>query len=103
VAVIGSGPSGMAAAQQLNRAGHSVTVFERENYAGGLLRLGIPEFKLEKRLVERRVQQMRDEGIEFRTGVHVGRDITADELTSSFDAVLLCIGSTVPRDLPVPG
>ncbi len=80
VAVIGSGPSGMAAAQQLNRAGHHVTVFERDNYIGGLLRLGIPDFKLEKQVVERRVDQMRAEGIEFRTGAYVGRDVTVDEL-----------------------
>jgi glutamate synthase (NADPH/NADH) small chain len=93
----------MAAAQQLNRAGHLVTVFERDNYVGGLLRLGIPEFKLEKSVVERRVQQMREEGIEFKTGVNVGLDVSTDELTSNFDAVLLCIGSTVPRDLQVPG
>ena len=103
VAVIGSGPSGMAAAQQLNRAGHTVTVFERDDYIGGLLRLGIPDFKLEKHLVERRVQQMRDEGVTFRTGVYVGRDIAAEELRSEFDAVLLCIGSTIPRNLDVPG
>ena len=103
VAVVGSGPSGMAAAQQLNRAGHTVTVFERENYIGGLLRLGIPDFKLEKQLVERRVQQMRDEGIEFRTGVYVGRNYAVEDLKNDYDAVLLCIGSTVPRDLPVAG
>jgi glutamate synthase (NADPH/NADH) small chain len=103
VAVIGSGPSGLAAAQQLNRAGHSVTVFERDNYVGGLLRLGIPDFKLEKQVVERRVQQMRDEGIEFRTGVYVGRNYSVEELKSSFDVILLAIGSTVPRNLDVPG
>ena len=103
VAVIGSGPSGLAAAQQLNRAGHTVTVYERENYLGGLLRLGIPDFKLEKQLVERRVQQMRDEGIEFRTGVYVGRNYAIEDLKNDHDAVLLCIGSTVPRDLAVPG
>ena len=80
VAVIGSGPSGMAAAQQLNRAGHTVTVFERDNYIGGLLRLGIPDFKLEKHVVERRVQQMRDEGVDFRTGVYVGRNLAVEEL-----------------------
>ena len=103
VAVIGSGPSGMAAAQQINRAGHTVTVFERDNYIGGLLRLGIPDFKLEKHVVERRVQQMRDEGVVFRTGVYVGRNLAVDVLKSEFDVVLLCIGSTIPRDLPVPG
>jgi glutamate synthase (NADPH) small chain len=103
VAVIGSGPSGMAAAQQINRAGHSVTVFERENYIGGLLRLGIPDFKLEKFLVERRVQQMRDEGVEFRTGVYVGQNYSVEELRQSFDVILLCIGSTIPRNLDVPG
>ena len=103
VAVIGSGPSGLAAAQQLNRAGHSVTVFERDGYIGGLLRLGIPDFKLEKRVVERRVDQMREEGVVFKTGVHVGRDISAAELRQGFDAIVLAIGSTVPRDLEVPG
>ena len=103
VAVVGSGPSGMAAAQQLNRAGHTVTVFERDNYIGGLLRLGIPDFKLEKVVVERRVQQMRDEGVVFRTGVYVGRNLDVEELKRDFDAVVLCIGSTIPRDLPVPG
>ncbi len=103
VAIIGSGPSGLAAAQQINRAGHLVTVFERENYIGGLLRLGIPDFKIEKTVVERRVSQMRDEGIEFRTGCNVGVDYPIDELKRDFDAVVLCIGSTVPRDLPVPG
>jgi glutamate synthase (NADPH) small chain len=103
VAVVGSGPAGLAAAQQLNRAGHTVTVFERDNYIGGLLRLGIPDFKLEKLLVERRVQQMRDEGIEFQTGVFVGRNYAVEELRSEHDAIVLCIGSTVPRDLDVPG
>ena len=103
VAVIGSGPAGMAAAQQLNRAGHIVTVFERDNYIGGLLRLGIPDFKLEKHVVERRVQQMRDEGIEFHTGVYVGRNLAVEDLKRDFDAILLCIGSTMPRDLDVPG
>jgi glutamate synthase (NADPH/NADH) small chain len=103
VAVVGSGPAGLAAAQQLNRAGHSVTVFERDNYVGGLLRLGIPDFKLEKLVVERRVQQMRDEGVEFKTAVYVGRNLSVDELVNGFDAVVLAIGSTVPRNLDVPG
>lgn len=103
VAVIGSGPAGMAAAQQLNRAGHWVTLFERANYIGGLLRLGIPDFKLEKHVVERRVQQMTDEGVTFRTGVYVGRDVTVEQLRAEFDAILLTIGSTVPRNLEVPG
>jgi len=93
----------MAAAQQLNRAGHSVTVFERDNYVGGLLRLGIPDFKLEKLVVERRVDQMREEGIVFKTGVYVGRDYSAVDLKRDFDVILLAIGSTVPRNLDVPG
>jgi glutamate synthase (NADPH/NADH) small chain len=103
VAVVGSGPAGLAAAQQLNRAGHLVTVFERDNYIGGLLRLGIPDFKLEKQVVERRVQQMRDEGVGFKTGVYVGRNLSLDELVNGVDAVVLAIGSTIPRNLDVPG
>jgi glutamate synthase (NADPH) small chain len=103
VAVIGSGPSGLAASQQLNRAGHSVTLFERANYIGGLLRLGIPDFKLDKHLIERRVQQMRDEGVEFRTGVYVGQNYAVEDLKNNFDVILLCIGSTIPRNLDVPG
>jgi glutamate synthase (NADPH/NADH) small chain len=102
-AVVGSGPAGLAAAQQLNRAGHSVTVFERDSYIGGLLRLGIPDFKLEKQVVERRVEQMAEEGVVFRTNTHVGRNYSVEELKSSFDAIVLAGGSTVPRDLPVPG
>lgn len=103
VAVVGSGPSGLACAQQLNRAGHSVTVFERADRIGGLLRYGIPDFKLEKWVVERRVDQMREEGVEFRTNVNVGVTVTAEELRDQFDAITLCGGSTNPRDLPVPG
>ena len=103
VAVIGSGPAGLAAAQQLNRCGHWVTVFERDEYIGGLLTLGIPDFKLEKPVVQRRVQQMRDEGVIFKTGVDVGADYAAADLMADFDAVVLTGGCTVPRDLPVPG
>jgi glutamate synthase (NADPH/NADH) small chain len=103
VAVIGSGPSGLACAQQLNRAGHSVTVFEKSDRIGGLLRYGIPDFKLEKRVVERRVEQMAAEGITFLTSVHAGVDIPAADLRRDFDAIAICIGSTRSRDLPVPG
>jgi glutamate synthase (NADPH) small chain len=103
VAVVGSGPAGMAAAQQLRRAGHSVTLFERDETAGGLVRFGVPDFKIEKTVVQRRVQQLLDEGVELRCGVEVGRDVTAQELRESFDAVVLATGSRVPRDLPVDG
>jgi glutamate synthase (NADPH/NADH) small chain len=102
-AVVGAGPAGMAAAQQLRRAGHRVVLFERDEAAGGLVRFGVPDFKIEKRVVERRVQQLIDEGVEIRCGVEVGRDVTAEELREEFDAVVLAIGSRVPRDLPVPG
>ena len=103
VAVVGSGPAGLAAAQQLNRAGHSVTVFERADYIGGLLMLGIPDFKLEKDVVHRRVQIMADEGVEFRTGMNVGVNYPAQDLLAEYDAVCLTGGSTHARDLPVPG
>ena len=103
VAVVGSGPAGLAAAQQLNRAGHTVTLFEKSDRIGGLLRYGIPEFKLEKWVLDRRLEQMRQEGVSFQTGVAVGVDLTAAELRQGFDAVLLCTGSEHPRDLPVEG
>jgi glutamate synthase (NADPH/NADH) small chain len=103
VAVVGSGPAGLAAAHQLNRFGHQVVVFERADRIGGLLRYGIPEFKLEKRVVDRRLELMAKEGVEFRTGVHVGGDLPVSQLRRNFDALLLAGGSTVPRDLPVPG
>ena len=103
VAVVGSGPAGLAAAQQLNRAGHSVTVFEKSDRIGGLLRYGIPEFKMEKWVLDRRLEQMLAEGVEFKTGVHVGQTIAASELRQNFDAVLLSGGAEQPRDLPVPG
>jgi glutamate synthase (NADPH) small chain len=103
VAVVGSGPAGLAAAQQLTRAGHAVTVFERADKIGGLLRYGIPEFKMEKRHLDRRLEQMEAEGTVFRAGVNVGVDITAEELKSEFDAVVLAGGATAWRDLPIPG
>lgn len=103
IAIIGSGPSGLAAAQQLNRAGHLVTVFERSHRIGGLLRLGIPDFKLEKWVIDRRLTIMEAEGIVFKTSVHVGRDIPLDQLRREFDAIVICIGSTRGRDLSVPG
>lgn len=103
VAVVGSGPAGLAAAQQLTRAGHTVTVFERADRIGGLLRYGIPEFKMEKRHIDRRLAQMEAEGTVFRTGVNVGVDISADELRAQFDAVVLSGGATAWRDLPIEG
>ena len=103
VAVVGSGAAGLAAAQQLNRAGHRVTVFERDGYIGGLLTLGIPDFKLDKAIVQRRVNLMAEEGVEFKTDTHVGVNYPSDELLKRFDAVCLAIGSTKSRELDVPG
>jgi glutamate synthase (NADPH/NADH) small chain len=103
VAIVGSGPAGLAAAQQLNRAGHAVTVFERDDRIGGLLRYGIPEFKMEKRFLNRRLDLLAAEGVAFRPGVNVGVDLPADELLGSFDAVMLTGGAGWPRDLTVPG
>jgi glutamate synthase (NADPH/NADH) small chain len=103
VAVVGSGPAGMAAAQQLARAGHAVTLFERDDRIGGLLRYGIPDFKMEKWLIDRRMEQMAAEGVRFLTGIHVGVDVTGEQLRREFDAVVLSCGATKPRDLPVPG
>jgi glutamate synthase (NADPH/NADH) small chain len=103
VAVVGSGPAGLAAAQQLRRMGHRVVVYEQADRIGGLLRYGIPDFKLEKCVLERRVAQMRDEGVVFATGVRVGADLPVDVLRSEFDAICLAVGANVPRDLRVPG
>ena len=103
VAIVGSGPAGLAAADQLNRAGHSVTVFEKSDRIGGLLRYGIPEFKIEKRMVDRRLALLEAEGIAFRPGVNVGVDLPVADLRRDFDAIVLCGGAGAPRDLPVPG
>ena len=103
IAVIGSGPSGLAAAQQLNRRGHSVTVFERKDRVGGLLRYGIPNMKLDKAVVDRRIHLMEEEGVKFVTNVNVGKDIKAEELLKQFDRVILACGASNPRDIKVPG
>ena len=103
VAIVGSGPAGLAAAQQLARAGHSVTVFEKSDRIGGLLRYGIPDFKMEKWVIDRRLDQIRAEGVTFRTGVTVGKDLSGEELRRQFDAVGLTLGAEQARDLAVPG
>ncbi|MFT3877991.1 MAG: glutamate synthase subunit beta [Propioniciclava sp.] len=103
VAVVGSGPAGLAAAQQLTRAGHTVVVYERADDIGGLMRFGIPEFKMEKKVLNRRLKQMRQEGTVFKPSTTIGVDITGEQLRERFDAVVLAIGSTVARDLPIPG
>ncbi len=103
VAIVGSGPAGLAAAQQLTRAGHTVAVYERGEEPGGLMRYGIPEFKMEKAVLDRRIRQMRDEGTNFRCGVEVGFTVTGQQLRERYDAVVLAVGSTIGRDLPVPG
>jgi len=103
VAIVGSGPAGLAAAQQLRRAGHAVTVFEKNDRIGGLLRYGIPNFKMEKHLIDRRLEQMRAEGVAFIPNAHVGRDIPVEDLRRDYDAILLSGGAEHPRDLPVPG
>jgi glutamate synthase (NADPH/NADH) small chain len=103
VAVVGSGPAGLAAAEQLNRAGHWVTVFERDDRIGGLLRYGIPEFKMEKKYLDRRLALMRESGIEFRANSNIGVNVKVETLRKKFDAIVLCGGATAPRDLPIPG
>lgn len=103
IAVVGSGPAGLAAAQQLARVGHSVVVLEKETRVGGLLRYGIPDFKMEKTLIDRRMEQMRAEGVEFRTGQHVGDNVNAQDVLKEYDAVILAGGAENPRDLPIPG
>ncbi|AMR32169.1 glutamate synthase [Mucilaginibacter sp. PAMC 26640] len=103
VAVVGSGPAGLAAAAQLSKAGHKVTVFERDDHPGGLLRYGIPDFKLEKWVIDRRIQIMEEDGIEFKCNTEIGKDLAADEIVRTHDAVVLAGGSTIPRNLPIPG
>ena len=103
IAVIGSGPAGLACAQQLARLGHSVVVYEKSARIGGLLRIGIPDFKMEKHLIDRRMAQMQSEGVEFRPNMEVGKDISIEDLVNTYDAIAICIGSEVPRNLPVEG
>jgi len=103
VAVIGSGPAGLAATQQLNRAGHTVTVFERDNKIGGLLRYGIPDFKMEKNIIDRRIEILEAEGIIFKCNAEVGKTISAETIESEFDAIVLCTGASIKRELPIPG
>ena len=101
--MVGSGPAGLAAAQQLTQAGYTVAVYERDDRIGGLLRYGIPDFKMEKSVLDRRLDVMRAEGTRFRAGVEIGRDITWDQLRRRYDAVVVATGATKPRDLPIPG
>jgi len=103
IAIVGSGPAGLAAAAQLNKAGHWVTLFEKDKRIGGLLRYGIPDFKMEKWIIDRRLAVMEEEGVVFKTGVHVGKDITAEQLEDEFDAIVITTGAGVPRNLPIPG
>ena len=103
MAVIGAGPAGLACSQQLIRAGHEVTVYEKNNKAGGLLRYGIPDFKMEKTVIDRRIEQIEGEGVIFSYNTAIGKDISMDELKNKFDAIVLSGGSEYPRDLPVEG
>ena len=103
IAIVGSGPAGLAAAQQLNKAGHAITVFERDNKVGGLLRYGIPDFKMEKNIIDRRLEILEAEGIIFRCNVEIGKDISAETLESDFDVILIAAGATIKRNLPIPG
>ena len=103
IAIVGSGPAGLAAAQQLNKAGHTVTVFERDNKVGGLLRYGIPDFKMEKNIIDRRLEILEAEGINFMCNVEIGKDINAETLESDFDVILIAAGATIKRNLPIPG
>jgi glutamate synthase (NADPH/NADH) small chain len=103
VAVIGSGPAGLAAAQQLNRAGHTVTVFERDNKIGGLLRYGIPDFKMEKNIIDRRLKVMQAEGINFKINIEVGKTISAEDIENEYDVIVICTGASIKRELPIPG